>query len=68
MRRYSLVRRLTLLTLMLLLAGLCIPVRAQQFTGTIRGTIHDSAGAVVAGAEVSVVNIATNETQSVVTD
>ncbi|MBO0719837.1 MAG: TonB-dependent receptor [Blastocatellia bacterium] len=42
--------------------------RAQQFTGTIRGTIQDSAGAVIAGAEVSVVNKGTNETHNVATE
>jgi carboxypeptidase family protein len=40
---------------------------AQQFTGTIRGTVQDSAGAVIAGAEVKVVNKGTNETHNVVT-
>jgi hypothetical protein len=54
--------------ILLLLIGIYIPVRAQQFTGTIRGTVLDSAGAVVAGAEVSVINKGTNETRTVVTD
>jgi hypothetical protein len=56
------------LTILLLLIGISIPVQGQQFTGTIRGTVQDAAGAVVAGAEVSVVNKWTNETRNVVTE
>jgi hypothetical protein len=58
---------LTLITL-LLLVGISIPAWAQQFTGTIRGTVQDSAGAVIAGAEVSVINKGTKETRTVVTE
>src|ERR687892_589433 len=54
--------------ILLLLVGMSIPARAQQFTGTIRGTVLDSAGAVIAGAEVSIINKGTNETRSVVTE
>lgn len=68
MRKQSPVLRLTLLNLVLLLLGLPIPAVAQQFTGTIRGTVTDSAGAVVAGAEVAVINIGTNETLSVLSN
>jgi uncharacterized surface anchored protein len=57
-----------IMTILLLLIGISIPVRAQQFTGTIRGTVQDAAGAVVAGAEVSVINKGTNETRNVVTE
>jgi hypothetical protein len=56
------------MTILLLLIGISIPVLAQQFTGTIRGTVQDAAGAVVAGAEVSVINKGTNETRNVVTE
>lgn len=68
MSKQSSALRLTLINLLLLLAGLCGPIQAQQFTGTIRGTVLDSAGAVVSGAEVAVVNIATNETQMATTE
>jgi uncharacterized surface anchored protein len=56
------------MTILLLLIGISISVKAQQFTGTIRGTVQDAAGAVVAGAEVSVINKGTNETRNVVTE
>jgi hypothetical protein len=39
-----------------------------SFTGTILGTVTDPAGAVVAGAAVSVSNLATNELHRVQTD
>src|SRR5262245_7861523 len=52
------------LFLTVLLALMSIPSSAQQFTGTIQGTIQDSTGAIVAGAEVSVININTNEVRS----
>ena len=43
-------------------------VLAQQFTGTMRGTVLDAAGAVVVGAEVAITNLATNETRNTVTE
>lgn len=46
-----------------LLVALCFavpPVRAQTFTGTFLGTVVDSSGAVIAGAKISVRDIATN--------
>lgn len=49
------------LTLMLL-AALCLPLEAQQFSGTLRGIVLDSTGAIVQGAEVSIVEVATNDT------
>ena len=54
------------LTLMLL-AALCMPLEAQQFSGTLRGVVQDSTGAIVPGAEVSVVEVATNDTHVIVT-
>jgi len=54
--------RLTSIHLMLLLIGFGVTARAQQFTGTLQGTVQDSTGAVVSGAEVSVTNQATNVT------
>src|SRR4030095_5602837 len=52
----------------LLLVCFCITPLAQQFTGTIRGTVLDSVGAVIPGAEVSVTNIGTNETRTLSTE
>jgi len=68
MSKLSPIMRLTLLGLLLPLVGFGLPVRAQQFTGTIQGVVQDSTGAVVAGAEVSVINIGTGETRTVTTD
>ena len=54
--------------LVALLVAFVTTASAQQFTGTIQGTVQDPAGAVVAGAEVSVINTATNETRNVTTE
>jgi hypothetical protein len=49
--------------------ALCsVPVAAQQFSGAVRGTVHDTTGAVVPAAEVLVIHIETNDTHVVVTD
>lgn len=57
--------RLILLNLLLLLG---LPVYAQQFTGTLQGTVQDSSGAVVPGAEVTITNQGTNFTTTATTD
>lgn len=45
----------------LLIAFCCtLPVLAQTFTGTFLGSVSDSSGAVVAGAKISVRDVATN--------
>ena len=45
----------------LLLAGLiCVPLAAQELTGTISGTVTDSSGAVIPEASVTVINAATS--------
>lgn len=67
MSTLSSVRRLIWLNLLVLLFGLSSSALAQQFTGTIRGTVQDSTEAVVVNAEVIVSNIATNETRNAVT-
>ncbi len=54
--------------LLALLVAFVTPASAQQFTGTIQGIVQDSTGAVVPGAEVSIININTNEARNVTTD
>lgn len=54
--------------MVLLLGGLRSPALAQQFNGTLRGTVQDSTGAVLPGAAVSVVDIGTNDTRLLTTD
>src|SRR5690242_4545107 len=68
MFRLSPVNYLVRLLLIGLIAGSCFPVLAQQFTGTLRGTVQDSAGAVIAGAEVTITHISTNVARNVVTE
>src|SRR5262249_50559288 len=63
----SSVLRLTLFNLFLLFAWLCVPASAQQFTGTLQGTVQDANGAVVPGAEVSITNQNTNVTVNTTT-
>ncbi len=41
---------------------------AQSFTGTIVGTIRDTSQAVVPGAEITIVNVNTNLTESTTAD
>lgn len=64
-----LVRMRNFLVIFCLLLGAAIGLRAQSSsTGEIRGTVTDSSGAVIVGAEVSVVNIATGEEKKFVTN
>jgi len=53
---------------LILLVTFAAPGRAQQFTGTIQGIVQDASGAVVPGADVSVINVGTNEVRHVTTD
>src|SRR6516225_6578528 len=60
-----------LLSLPLLIMVLSIPVRAAQtfeVTGTFKGTVQDSSGAAVQGAEVRLSSGATGQTRVVFTD
>jgi hypothetical protein len=58
-------RALLAITVFLCLA---LPLAAQKFTGTIRGSVTDSSGAAVADADVTIKNDATAETRSVKTN
>jgi len=62
MSRLSHIIRLTTLALLIVISGLGFSASAQQFTGTLQGTVQDSTGAVVVGAEVAVTNQNTNVT------
>jgi hypothetical protein len=57
---------LSVISFLLLLAAL--PGRAQTVTGTVRGTITDPSGAIVAGATVIVTNTATGVQTSAITN
>jgi Carboxypeptidase regulatory-like domain len=60
------VHRLVTLSLVLL-SGPVSPARAQQFTGTIQGIVQDATNASVPGADVSVINVGTNDIRHVTT-
>jgi hypothetical protein len=49
------------------LVGLALPVAAQSTTGTIQGIVRDDQAAVIPGATVTVRNVLTGQTRSVVT-
>ncbi|HEY7096619.1 MAG TPA: carboxypeptidase regulatory-like domain-containing protein [Terriglobales bacterium] len=53
------------LALVLCVCLFALPVFCQKFTGTIRGTVTDASGAVVAGATVTITNDATQEARTV---
>ena len=57
----------TVLALLLLLA-VAVPVAAQRTTASIRGTVTDSTGGVVPGADVTVKGTDTGLSQSTVTN
>src|SRR6476660_9245132 len=59
---------LVILSLLLVLAGLSMTVRAQAVYGNIIGTVTDPQGAAVAGATVSVTDLTKNVTTTVKTN
>src|ERR1035437_3148699 len=66
MRRNITIVRLVCLALALFLSGAA--ATAQTVTGSVRGTVTDPSGAVVAGATVAVTNTGTGVTTNTVTD
>lgn len=62
--RYTIKRWLFVITLVTLTAKLAVPVGAQTATGSIRGTITDPQGAVVANATITATNKATGVARS----
>ncbi len=53
---------------LVLLVAVVPRASAQQFTGTIQGIVQDATAAVIPGADVSVINVGTNEVRHVTTD
>jgi hypothetical protein len=74
MRRFSSPVRVGRLVVVRLLIACCLlvlaaaPAFAQSTFGEILGTVHDSSGAVVQGAQVLLSNTGTNATRTAVTD
>src|SRR5437868_13721813 len=66
--RWRGVMRARLAVVLSLLVLLSVPVLAQKFTGTIRGTVTDKSGAVVPNAQVTVTNNATGDSRTVTTN
>jgi hypothetical protein len=62
--------RKTLLLALVAVFSVCVtlPVAAQKYTGTIRGTVSDPSGAMMPGAEVSIKNLGTGEVRTVSTN
>ena len=48
-----------ILAVFLTACAFAIPIQAQELRGSVRGTITDSSGSVVAGAQVTLRNVAT---------
>src|SRR5215468_4887761 len=61
-------RTLLLALLSLFFVCLSLPVAAQKYTGTIRGTVTDPSGAMLPGAEVSIKNLGTGEVRTISTN
>jgi len=66
--RRTYLKALCVLFIAVVLFGSAVSAYAQSATtGAVGGTIYDTKGAVLAGAEISVVNVATGETRSTTT-
>src|SRR5437667_4752099 len=61
-------RTLSILTILALLAVCTLSAWAVETTGSILGTVHDSTGAAIANAKVTVTHEDTGQTRSVSTD
>src|SRR5580698_2907871 len=61
----NLLKKLAPLTIVLLIAFLCAPAKAQDPIGTLEGQITDPSSALVSGAEVTVNRAQTGLTRSV---
>src|SRR5262245_33269997 len=57
-----------LVSALLILAAAATPLVAQEFRGSIAGAVTDNSGAVLPGVSVTVANLATKVSQTVVTD
>ena len=57
--------RIAVTILFFLIAATAVPMRAQNFYGSITGTVTDSTGAPMEGANVTVINTATGTRQAV---
>src|SRR5258708_29897109 len=58
----------SLLVVLALILGTSLAARAQNFTGSVRGTVTDQQGAAIAGADVMITNVDTGYSRSVKTD
>jgi hypothetical protein len=60
------IQRYGSLAILLMVLALCVPGSAQIETGGITGTVKDSSGAVIPGAQVTLTNTATLVVQSTI--
>ena len=58
----------SLLVVLALILGTSLAARAQNFTGSVRGTVTDQQGAAIAGADVMITNVDTGYSRSVKAD
>jgi hypothetical protein len=56
--------RTLICTTLLVLLAFTVAVQAQNYAGSVTGTVTDSSGAAIAGAAVTVINTATNSTSN----
>ncbi len=61
--------QLFLLIVLLVIGTLCVrPINAQTDTAQIQGTVHDSTGAVIRGAKITVTNVDTGAVSTATSD